>query len=385
MATPTICYVVPVLSTTTEQHYAHLPSLLLALREHARVWVIAERSDPGVELPGIRVLAQKHTKNRVARVLELSGLLWRVRREGCRNVFVRIAPVAGIVCATWGRLIGLKSFYWVSGQTRVGEPQGRTVSDQLGRANARLLELPNILAMRLSDALVTGPEAMVEYYATEYGMPRSRIRLLYNHIDLSGHSLRPVTKERRLAVRRELDLPPDHPVILFVGRVSRLKLGWSLPKVIRAIRAQEPHAVFVVVGKVHLHGIKEDLLADGGESVRFVGAVPNPATRQYFEAADVFVLPTEQEGFPRVVLEAMAAGTPVVAHEVGGVRDLLSGEYARMVAPRSDTEAMAERVAKVLGDPVLAAELVALGFDSVRRYGAPEVAKMLVEDILAHT
>jgi glycosyltransferase involved in cell wall biosynthesis len=381
----TICYVVPQLSSTTEQHYAHLPSLLLALRKYARVWVIAERSDGSVQLPDVRVLQQKHAENRLLRVFEFSRLLWQVRAEGCRNVFVRIAPIAGIVCATWGRAIGLRSFYWVSGQTRNGLPQGQTISDRLARARSKVAEVPNILAMRFSNALVTGPESMVDYYEEEYGIRRSHIRLLYNHIDLSPYRLQPVGAEERTALRRRLDLPTDRPVVLFVGRVSTLKGGGNLPAVVRATLALVPEALFLVVGEVHLPAVQEQLAREFPGAVRFVGAVPNPVTRSYFEAADVFILPSESEGFPRVVLEAMAAGTPVVAYDVGGVKDLLAGELSRMVVPRGDAEAMAQRVAEIVADHEASSELTRLGFATVPRYGAKDVAKMLVEDILTHT
>jgi glycosyltransferase involved in cell wall biosynthesis len=385
VTTQTLCYVVPYLSASTEQHYAHLPSLLLALREHARVWVIAERSDPGVDLEGIRVMAQKRADNRVARVIELARLLWRVRRQGCRNVFVRIAPVAGIVCATWGRLIGLRSFYWVSGQGRNVLPSGRGIADRMARTRFKLAETPNILAMRLSSCLVTGPESMVDYYASEYGIRRSHIRLLYNHVDLAPYELRPVAAERRAELRRELGISEDGPVVLFVGRVSRLKGGQNLPAVVRATLARVPEAMFVVVGEVHLPAVQDQIAGEFGDAVRFVGAVPNPATRSYFEAADVFILPSESEGFPRVVLEAMAAGTPVVAYDVGGVSDLLAGGLSRMVVPRGDAKAMADRVAEVVTDHEVSSELRRLGFAAVSRYGAKDVAKMLVEDILTHT
>ncbi|MER3486106.1 MAG: glycosyl transferase, partial [Chloroflexota bacterium] len=67
--------------------------------------------------------------------------------------------------------------------------------------------------------------------------------------------------------------------------------------------------------------------------------------------ADVFMMPSLEEGFPRVLLEAMATGVPFVAVDVGGVRDILSPHQQRCVVPARDCDAFATRLVELLNDP----------------------------------
>jgi len=89
--------------------------------------------------------------------------------------------------------------------------------------------------------------------------------------------------------------------------------------------------------------------------VRFVGFVPHAEVPAWLAAADVLVLPSVYEELGSVLLEAMAAGLPVVATSVGGIPEVL-GDAGRLAAP-GDPAALAAAVDHVLGDPALAARL----------------------------
>ena len=87
------------------------------------------------------------------------------------------------------------------------------------------------------------------------------------------------------------------------------------------------------LGRRPYNDIVIDNLAVSGEHavLQMVGSIPNHQLPAFYAAATVFVLPSESEGFPRVLLEAMAAELPVVAYDVGGVRDIAAchGEYSQ--------------------------------------------------------
>lgn len=378
---PTICYVVPELSADSEQHFAHVPSFLQELSRHADVWAIGETPSGAVELSGVRVLALRQ-RSRLLRAIEFCCLLSAARREGCRNVFTRISKWSALLAATWGRAIGMRSYYWVAGQGRRALPADGSMNARKARLQHRMAEFPMRLAMRFSTALVTGPERMVDYYVREYRIRPDRVRLLYNEIDLSDYELRAPTPELKRELREELRLPPDRPIVLFVGRVSPLKGGGNLLALVREMLSLAPEVLFVVVGQVVLPDVRDRLQALAPGNVRFVGSVPNPRTRRYFMCADAFCLPSVSEGFPRVVLEALAAGLPVVAFDVGGVANLLDGPYAKTVVAPGNTAAMAERLASVLEEPALVARLVACGFENVQRYSLDSVAEMFVRNLL---
>jgi glycosyltransferase involved in cell wall biosynthesis len=81
------------------------------------------------------------------------------------------------------------------------------------------------------------------------------------------------------------------------------------------------------------------------------------AVAERLDEADVFVLPSRSEAFPNAVLEAMAAGLPIVASGVGGIRELLDHGQTGLLVPPGDARALADGLCQVMADPPLAARL----------------------------
>jgi glycosyltransferase involved in cell wall biosynthesis len=108
-----------------------------------------------------------------------------------------------------------------------------------------------------------------------------------------------------------------------------------------------------------------------------LGAVPHDRIRQLYAAADVFWMPSYTEGFPRVLLEAMAVGVPIASTDVGGIREILPGSYHRRLANRDLLVELAGAIEELLRDPVAAHELANEGLRWVRRFDAPSVARQL--------
>lgn len=150
------------------------------------------------------------------------------------------------------------------------------------------------------------------------------------------------------------------PVVLMVSRLVREK---GCHDFIHAARALHGVARFVHVGPRE-HD-QSDALGDGeidtaSSVVTFVGPVAD--VRPYLAAADVVVLPSYREGIPRAAMEAAAAGRPVVAYDVRGVREVIDPDSGLLV-PRGDRRALVEVVRKLVLDP---RSRLALG-DSCRR------------------
>lgn len=136
------------------------------------------------------------------------------------------------------------------------------------------------------------------------------------------------------------------PVALFAGEVSHRKGVDVLKAAWPAVRAALPEAELVVAGPpsgVDLAGVP---------GVRQVGPVSPERVRELLGAARVAVLPSRAEGMPMFVLEAMAAGRPVVGTTVGAMPDMLAG--AGRVVPPGDADQLAGALTAYLGDPVRA-------------------------------
>ncbi len=163
------------------------------------------------------------------------------------------------------------------------------------------------------------------------GLSREKLWQVPNGVDLTRFA--PATAERRLAIRQRLGLPIDQPVILFVGILSRDKQPHVLFDAWASVQrnASRPSTlVFVGPTSARQFEAEADLAAEirvqarrqnlGGR-VRFVP--PTHEVQEYFQAADVYVLPSAREGLPVALLEAMASGLPSIASRLPGSTDVI--------------------------------------------------------------
>jgi glycosyltransferase involved in cell wall biosynthesis len=375
-----VCYVVPFYSGTDDQHFAHLPRLLAEVAKLCDLYVIVERGGVRPAIPGAKMILVQATdpKRRVRRYVEFLSLARRVRKAGCRRFFVRISIGAALTLICARRFLGLEVCYWNSGQGRGAWPQG---PDLITRLQLWAGDRLTMFICRRADRFVTGPESMVDYYVEEYGVRRSKCIVLYNDVDLSRYQ--PAPAAEREALRDNLGLPPSGRCALFVGRVSRYKGGEFILPLARALRAspdtEDVHVV--VVGSIHLTHLQPEMEAE--PAVTLVGARPNAEVASYLRAADLLILPSLSEGFPRVVIEAMACGLPIAAFDVGGVRDILGPLQQDCIVPRGDLEALSATLRRLVTDPHLCERLREENLREVRRFSTVEVARMFVERIVS--
>lgn len=155
----------------------------------------------------------------------------------------------------------------------------------------------------------------------------------------------------------ELGLAPGRRVLLFVGRLEPDKRpDWLLER-LPAITARLAEHDLVIVGRGRLEERLRRRAAGLGvaDRVHFVGWRPD--VPRWMAAADLVLLTSAAEGMPNVVLEAMAAGRPVVTTEVHGVEELLGEHHTRQVVPADSPSAFVEAVVRIAADRVLAARL----------------------------
>ncbi len=167
--------------------------------------------------------------------------------------------------------------------------------------------------------------------------PAERIQTLYNRIDVEAVQAQ---QESREAARAFLGLPENAWVVGNVGRLHPDKDQATLLRGFAEASAQLPAgSLLAIMGSGRLEGALKDLAAQLGVAgqVRFLGQVPNG--RRYFKAFDVFALTSDHEPFGMVLLEAMAAGVPVISTDCGGGREV--AQNAGRLVPLGDASALA--------------------------------------------
>lgn len=158
-------------------------------------------------------------------------------------------------------------------------------------------------------------------------------------------------------------------ILLFIGRMAKQKNIPFLLKGFKEILKDFPKARLVMIGDGYYKSVYEKLSND---SVLWLGAVNYDDLKNYYKAADLFVMSSYYEGFPRVFMEASAAGLPVVTTMVSGVGDGIIDNENGLVSEQGDLEGWIKNVKNILSDPVGAAKFRSRAVELAKeKYGKP--------------
>jgi glycosyltransferase involved in cell wall biosynthesis len=203
------------------------------------------------------------------------------------------------------------------------------------------------------------------------GTPRERIHTILNSVEASKWD--PATDGT--AIRREFAIPSDAPLLVSVSRLFAQKGQRELLLALARVRAEIPNVRLLVVGAdaVAVHGgsFTSELKTLANElgiagSVTFTGERSDIAP--IMAACDVFSMPSREEPFGLVFLEAMAMQRPVVAVNDGGTPEVVEHGQSGLLAPAHDDAALASNILTLLRDPELRARMGAYGRSRVLEY-----------------
>lgn len=245
----------------------------------------------------------------------------------------------------------------------------------LGRFAARMAGVPHVVSsVHIIERerpwhpwmeAVTSPLVHVEIcvghsvrrFMAEAGVPEGKLAVIENGIDLERVARAVPTP------RDEVPVPEGTPFLL---TVARLHVQKGLDVLLRAAALLPRPFRWVVAGEGREHAALATLARELGvdDVVRLAGFHANALG--LIKACDAFVLPSRWEGLPIVLLEAMAAGRPVVATSVGGNTDLVVDGETGLLVPPDDAPALAAAIERLLADPALRSRLAAEGQRRVR-------------------
>ena len=194
--------------------------------------------------------------------------------------------------------------------------------------------------LRKADATIAVSNALADK-AVALGAPRARVHTIYNGVDAERFAPGP-----RQEARRHLSLPVDGKIVLYVGNLKAAKGCMDLLEALPAVLERHADTRLYFVGTGELAGALRERIAELGLAgrVTLVGGVSHAEVGDWMRAADVFSLPSHNEGVPNVVMEAMACGIPAVATRVGGIPEVLAAYAGILVEPRASAELSAALV-----------------------------------------
>jgi glycosyltransferase involved in cell wall biosynthesis len=185
-------------------------------------------------------------------------------------------------------------------------------------------------------------------YVLRLGADPEKVEVIHNGVDLKRFKL---LDDARTTVRRKLGIPEEAVVVATVRRLVYKNGIDTLLESAKSTVQKNPHLVYLIIGKgPDFDDVKARVSQLGlGKNFLLAGFVSDEDLPSFYNAADFFVLPSKSgEGLPLVTLEAMACGLPILATDVGGIKEVMVAGYGRLIPP-NDPQSMADAMLDFAG------------------------------------
>jgi len=291
-----------------------------------------------LEAAGVRVTTL-HARN-LRDVGAFSRLLRLIRDEQIDVIHAHLT-----YAEIWGRVAG-----WLTGRSVVStihvlsyaRPRERSARDRAIEA------LVGFVRRHFGGPVIAVSQALRQRLLNRQ-LPPERVVTVHNGIEIQGFGARDLSS--RAQRRAEFGIPENAPVAITVAVVREGKGHDLLVDAAQKVLERMPQAHFLVVGG----GPLEDALRRRVETEELAGNFHLTGMRadtpELLALADLFVLPSSQfDALPTAVIEAMAAGLPVIAFESGGVSEIVVDGHTGLIVPKTDASALSGAVLELLGD-----------------------------------
>lgn len=364
---PKVLYILPMYHRASFTNSTHLWELIQKAAEQLTLTVLIEQGESPTETSPVSKVALANSKFFLFRIIKRCVHLIHFGLKGGKVVYVHGSYLSLALAKVVMKLFGGKVLYW---QCEKFEEYGQDIpTGKLGFLKWKILsDLPLKMTLKMTDYFVTGGQKVAERYSELFDVNPSRIRILPNSINLD-----------RFEAKKRFT-PSSHPHIVFVHWLSPRKGVYELPEIIHRILEEIPKAHFTIIGEGPLRKWLSEKIEKHKwkRQVYLSGKVDNKAIKSYLRKADLFIMPSRQEGFPRVLLEAMASGIPFVSTEVGCVSEMVDESQRVAIVERKNPESFADKTIQILKDVPLYKKLSTAGLKRVKQYEIKAVAEQFV-------
>ena len=226
---------------------------------------------------------------------------------------------------------------------------------------------------RITDKLITITAEDYALASRKFSCPTERI----HGVGVDEERYFPVSDDEKLRLRKDMGFSPDQKILLCVGELLPNKNQIMAIRMMERIAARYPDALLLLAGNgPEKENLEREIVACGMENnVRMLGYCTH--LQDYQHIADALVSCSRREGLPLNIVEAMLSGTPVVAADNRGHRELIRDGGNGYLVPQDDGGAMAEKVLDLLADRELAAGIIDAAAAQAAAYGFRNVKREL--------
>lgn len=297
-----ICFLIPEAGKNLATHSAYLLDFINLVGKDVPVEIIIERA---FYLNQPNVQTQKF-KFGPFQAIENFYLCLRARMNGAKIFYVHYSYVSLINAKIMTMFFGGTVLYWNCGMMWL-----------FGKK--RFLRF---LLNHIADYLVTGNETMKNGYHENLGVPKEKIKVMPNWVNTEKFA---IAEKDKNDLRKSLGLDDSDKVVLFLHRLAPRKGSRYLSNIVKGVNEKNPETKFLIAGSgPDAERLKNEL--GENKNVQFLGAWPNDKVPLIMAISNAYVMPSEEEGFPRVLIEAQASGLPYSAFDIGGTKEISPSE-----------------------------------------------------------
>jgi len=320
------------------------------------------------EKRGIRVAVQPGLIRAIAPLQDLraAAALWRLFKKEKPDIVHTHTSKAGLLGRWAARLARVPLI--------VHTPHGHVFYGHFGPFASRIFHFLEKMTSGITDRLIPLTQAERADYLRFSIARAEKMVTIHSGVEISRYAV-PAVEAR--AKKEALGLPPDRPIIGTVGWLLRVKGSQHLFQAMTVVWKKHPAAVLVYAGKGDLEGVLRGEACRLGVSDRVVFLGWRDDIPDLMHLLDIFVLPSLNEGMGRVLVEAMAAGKPIVASRVGGIIDLVKDGCNGILSEPGDVEGLSRALMTLLNDPGLGAVMGACGKAMAEAFGVAAMVEKI--------
>jgi glycosyltransferase involved in cell wall biosynthesis len=313
-----------------------------------------------LEAAGIRHIPVTISRN-ISPVQDLKSLrdLYRIIRRERFAIVHTHTPKPGLLGQLAARMAGVPVI--------INTLHGFYFHDNMSPRQRRFYIALEHIAARCSDIILSQNREDIQTAIRERICPPEKIKHLGNGIDLTRFVPEHISGAERSALRAELGIPDDAPVVGFVGRLAARRKGFlDFLAAGQRIARRLPQVRFLIVGSADLgkpDAVHPDVAQEYGikDQCHFVGWRPNAELPRFYALMDVLTLPSLFEGVPRTLIEGSTMGVPLVATDVKGNREVVDHGQNGFLVPLGDVTALSSAILTILANEKIAQAMRAKG------------------------
>lgn len=350
-------YILPEYYKNTSTHFRYNVELLEEVANVMNVFLFIEKGEKFKS--NIQKIYVAKFSFLPLRVLERLFVFSLARIFGYRNFYSHYAylsaMIAGFICKiSFGKL-----YFWHCEMRKEYEE-----ACSFCNLPAKLTkDWPFRAVLKLCTKLVTCSEQMKKYYAKEFEVPTKKIMVMPNWVNTENLKIRDKKRGK---------------TVMFLHWLSPRKGSRILPEIFSAIAENMKDVKFIVAGEGPDFEFLSDEFKKRGLKVEMPGAVANKDILSYFKKADLFINPSREEEFGRVIIEAMAAGLPIVSTKTLGADAILTSQQKKFTFNYENPKDGAEKCVEILNSAKTYETLKIEGFERVKSFDKKLIVRSFI-------